>query len=157
MYKCKWSDCEFVSENHEDLGKHTNVHINDSLFCKWQGCNKKDPHSTKYTLQAHLRKHTGDRPYKCINCEKSYTRSDALNKHMKRHEKIDEQNKELIGLVDELVCLSQSLDIFIQTEKNRKSNLISENKFIREMIANKIIKRAQEQYIQHKRRHWSEF
>lgn len=36
-------------------------------------------------LTRHYRKHTGDRPFQCIYCERAFSRSDHLSLHLKRH------------------------------------------------------------------------
>ncbi|XP_067124616.1 LOW QUALITY PROTEIN: Krueppel-like factor 4 [Centruroides vittatus] len=36
-------------------------------------------------LTRHFRKHTGDRPFQCRLCERAFSRSDHLSLHMKRH------------------------------------------------------------------------
>lgn len=36
-------------------------------------------------LTRHYRKHTGDRPFQCVYCERAFSRSDHLSLHMKRH------------------------------------------------------------------------
>ena len=39
-------------------------------------------------LTRHFRKHTGDRPFQCRLCERAFSRSDHLSLHMKRHSEI---------------------------------------------------------------------
>jgi hypothetical protein len=39
-------------------------------------------------LTRHFRKHTGDRPFQCKLCERAFSRSDHLSLHMKRHAEV---------------------------------------------------------------------
>ena len=39
-------------------------------------------------LTRHTRKHTGDRPFQCRLCERAFSRSDHLSLHMKRHSSV---------------------------------------------------------------------
>uniref|UniRef100_A0A3B4VBC7 Krueppel-like factor 1 n=1 Tax=Seriola dumerili TaxID=41447 RepID=A0A3B4VBC7_SERDU len=36
-------------------------------------------------LTRHYRKHTGQKPYECLLCQRAFSRSDHLALHMKRH------------------------------------------------------------------------
>lgn len=44
-------------------------------------------------LSRHRRSHTNDKPYKCPICEKRFSRSDHLNKHLKVHRKDFPENE----------------------------------------------------------------
>eukprot|EP00866_Antonospora_locustae_P000787 jgi/Antlo1/787/1437 len=109
---CLWKDCAFECGDSEELKKHLETHVSADLKCCWLGCSRfGEVQPNKYALIAHLRKHSGDRPFKCQKCSKSYTRSDALNKHLKSH-KIAEKN------LDDLVARIHYLDLEL-----RRSNI----------------------------------
>lgn len=100
MLVCMWKECSQSCTSPEDLKSHLETHVTPDLRCLWTQCSRfgeKQPN--KYALIAHLRKHSGDRPFKCQKCPKSYTRSDALNKHLKSHKQAEKSIEALAGRV----------------------------------------------------------
>lgn len=88
---CKWDGC-----NEGDLGNMDALvsHIHDAHIgakrqkysCEWEGCTRKGmSHASGYALRAHMRSHTREKPFYCAlpECDRSFTRSDALAKHMR--------------------------------------------------------------------------
>ncbi|KAM0687023.1 hypothetical protein COBT_001745 [Conglomerata obtusa] len=127
--QCYWEGC--LEINIEDITAHINKHIEsqkDNYTCMWEGCKRYgEKQSNKYTLQAHVRKHTNEKPYKCNKCTKKYTRSDALNKHLKHHQKMEEEMDELISISNVLLARKKIITIEIENEicnKNRKNQYI---------------------------------
>lgn len=93
---CRWTGCSKVDpfETVQELADHVNlVHVDifksqDLVICLWEGCKAYNvPCQKKLWLAQHMRRHTNERPYKCImnGCNQSFWNVDALSHHLQLH------------------------------------------------------------------------
>ncbi|KAH9051573.1 hypothetical protein EDB83DRAFT_2521969 [Lactarius deliciosus] len=70
---------------------HIGVH-KSNYTCEWATCTRRGlPQTSRFALISHLRSHTGEKPFTCElpECDKSFTRSDALAKHMRLQHNVE--------------------------------------------------------------------
>ncbi|KAK2767761.1 hypothetical protein FQN54_003920 [Arachnomyces sp. PD_36] len=88
---CRWDGCDVGDMGDLDgLVKHIHdEHLGNrpkKYSCEWSDCNRKgQTHANRSALRDHMRSHTREKPHYCHlpECDRSFTRSDALAKHMR--------------------------------------------------------------------------
>ncbi|KAG6880173.1 hypothetical protein C0992_004625 [Termitomyces sp. T32_za158] len=93
---CLWGDCGQVFTHLPTLifhihDEHIGVH-KSNYSCEWTTCARRGlTQTSRFALISHIRSHTGEKPFNCTlpECDKSFTRSDALAKHLRLQHNIE--------------------------------------------------------------------
>lgn len=111
--KCQCPNC-IGEENGTKKPSSKKVHV-----CHYPGCDK--VYGKTSHLQAHLRWHTGERPFVCnwLFCGKRFTRSDELQRHLRTH---TGEKRFSCSICSKRFMRSDHLAKHVKTHKNSKKS-----------------------------------
>ncbi|CAH0553375.1 unnamed protein product [Brassicogethes aeneus] len=89
--QCRWKNCGISFLTLDQLATHvTKVHAvggpGGLFYCGWEGCGRNNRgFNARYKMLVHVRTHTNEKPHKCPQCEKSFSRAENLKIHSRSH------------------------------------------------------------------------
>lgn len=90
--RCGWKGCgqEFAVQS--DFFAHVRDHLSADWAkpfnnCQWEKCKQKQQFDAYYKIQAHIRHHTKEKPFRCDEpgCKHAYSRRENLKTHQRLH------------------------------------------------------------------------
>jgi uncharacterized C2H2 Zn-finger protein len=128
--KCMWEGCGTNLAGLQEFISHVNSHLRGckEYVCMWEDCARKgEKKANKFTLLAHLRTHTGEKPFKCKICDRSFSRTDALSKHVRSHEQRSTDEEAHNRKIEYLLVLKDEYDVMNKAALQKYKRLSIEN------------------------------